>query len=344
MLNKHLNNNNCTFCSKSHFSELEGFIVCTNCGTENGKTFTNSSYEIASFTRKNPTQYLDIGKQITKVGNLGSEIGYYKNSDFFGKQMNEKSNLKFKRLNKKYHTPAKSIANQTHLRTFLIFNSIASKLQISVSIKERVAYLYWKQVNLSTKKITNHVLLISLLLLYTIKEKKYHSSIKFQEVVETFNKSGHRVTNKNILQLAAELNIKLNDNPIRKSEDYVTRISQTLICAEKIKKGIAKYKGLTPNKYAILLETLSNLMLSYLSRKYRGGTRPFGYAASIVYLADRAIARYFKKTPVLTQKLMAKLSGAKEYTIRDHCYKSLTREFNKKRKLLLNATKNYLNK
>jgi transcription initiation factor TFIIIB Brf1 subunit/transcription initiation factor TFIIB len=320
----------CDYCHSKNLTISTGFKVCRDCGTVKDKVYEESSFQYYQKSESSSSQSVSAGKKLTQVGSLGSEIGYYKNYQYHsynGENLPNNIKYKFLRLEKNYHSPLKIASSQTHLRTFIIFNSICEKLGIQYSTKERTSYLYWKYVNNKDVKLTNHVLLIALCLLYAIREQSDRLPIKFQEIIRAFSEAGHRVTNKNILNLANQIGLNLNKASIRKSEDYIERIANTIIEAPGIENDI--YSKLTLNSYKMLLIKLSNYFLEYLDEHIRGGVQPFGYACAVIYLADRGIARFFKKIPVLTQKKVAKITNSKEYTIRDHCYNSLTKEFNK---------------
>ncbi len=327
---KPFNDNECDVCGSNHFFPTRGYYVCRNCGTVGEQVYVDSSYDISGNSIRQPSQYSSIGKKLTRTGNLGSEIGYFRANRFttiHGKTLSPQKMWKFKRLRDHYHNRSKNASSQTHLRTFIIFNRISSKLEVPNSVKERASYLYWKLCNDHEDKITNHVLLIALCLLYAVKETGSKSPLKFQEIVHSFNAAGHRVTNKNILRLAKELEIPLNKTPIRKSEDYVERIASIIVSHSEIKHTVPERYGLSLKIYKALLINTSTEFLSFLSKKERGGMQPYALAVSVAYIADRAISRFLKKIPVLTQRKVADLTNGKEFTVRDHCYKLLSKAF-----------------
>lgn len=334
----------CNYCNSHSIVEQSGYIVCRDCGTVLDRVFKDSSFEMYAHNDRKSTQAINIGKRLTKVGSLGSEIGYYNQKlyqSYDGKKLPPHISQKFRRLTYVYHSPAKNASIHTHLRTFMIFNKICANLEIPTDIKERSSFLYWKYEKVYKSMISNHVLLIALCLLYAIKESQARVPLKFQEVVGAFNTAGHRVTNKNILALASEINLKLNSIPVRKSEDYLSRITETIATNEMVKARIARYKTLNAAQYSMLLLKISTHFLSTLSTRDRGGRRPYGFSVAVVYLADRAIARYMKKSAVLTQKLIADITTAKEYTIRDHCYNNLTNWFEKIKEELFSIIRDY---
>ncbi len=338
-------NNTCDFCGSSSLVPFQGFEVCKTCGTTGEKIFETSSFLISENSNSTPTQYIGIGKRLNRTGNLGSEIGYYRSSKFTSKDgtlLTPEIAWKFRRLRDNYHNPSKNASSQTHLRTFIIFNKITSQMEIPNTIKERASYLYWKYANKFRGRITNHVLLIALCLLFAIKENGNKYPIKFQDIVRVFNEAGHRVTNKNILKLALDLNIPLSKTPVRKSEDYIAKLTSQITQNPEIRKEVVPRYGIELEKYNYLLIQVSTELLKGISKKERGGVQPFPFAASVLYIADRAISRFFRKVPILTQKKVALITGAKEFTIRDHCYKMLSGVFEREKFKLWNLIRMYL--
>ncbi len=318
----------CDNCNGSNcFIENTGYIVCKNCGVTNGRIFSDSSYEYHPLKERGGTQGIGPGKRLYRTDSLGSEIGVFR-SNFKtqnkGKKVTPGVNKKYFHLSKKYHIPAKNISDQTHLRTFIIFEKVCSKLELSDSIKERTGYLYWKLEKKHKVKITNHVLLIALCLLYAIRESGGKTPIKFQEIIKGFQEMGHRVTNKNIFQLAHKLDIKLNKTPIRRSEDYLERITSIIKRDDDLKTKFKQKRFDFPiETYQMLLINIGREILNKIPLNERGGVQPFAFAVSVIYMADRIVCRFYKKSPLLTQKITAKVTGAKEFTIRDHCYRIL---------------------
>jgi len=118
-----------------------------------------------------------------------------------------------------------------------------------------------------------------------------------------------------------DLNINLSKANVRKSEDYIERITEKIAADDRVQKKLHMYDNMTPSRYRMLLMRVSYHLLSTLDTERRRGEQPFGFAVTIVYLADRGIRKFFRKSSLLTQRLTAEITGAKEFTIRDHFYK-----------------------
>ncbi|MCY3411375.1 MAG: hypothetical protein INQ03_07040 [Candidatus Heimdallarchaeota archaeon] len=332
---------NCGHCNSSKETVANGFLVCTLCGTIKEKEYVDTKASLSkdgTFSNKQDS----IGKSIDFVGSLGSQIGYksgyLKNSK--GKRLGPNIISKYLRLKNNYHDKARLNGNATHLRTMIAFNRVFHSLNISKDIKYRSLFLYWKIVNENDHKITNHILLIALCLLQAVREAKDRAPIRFSEVISSFNRNGHRVTNKNILRLARELNISLS--PLRrKPDDYIERISSRISSSPKISSRL-KGKGFTQNEYEMMLNHMAKKFLSVLDRKEIGGVQPYPFAVSVIYLSDRAISRTIKKKQTLTQSILADIADSAEFTIRDHVYRFLGKLYSKHEKQLIDACSNLL--
>ncbi len=335
------NSNGCNNCGSINDVTTNGYIVCTKCGTAKDREYVD---QIAIFSNeKTSTQHTSIGKNIDFVGALGSHIGYA--SGYLigsrGKKLSHKTIQRYQRIIKLHQNRARLEGNATHLRTMIAFTRVFNSLSISVDIKFRSLHLYWKHVN-SLKRITNHVLLIALCLLQAVREVEKRAPIRFSEIISAFTNNGHRVTNKNILRLAREFGISLSTTR-RKPEDYIERVCYQIRSNKEICNKLVS-RSISPGQYETILILLGNKLLEHLSRTERGGVQPYPFAVSIIYLADRAFAKYLKRKPILTQKLLANASRSAEFTIRDHVYRFLGDLYKKNEHILLKCIHNHTKK
>ena len=232
------------------------------------------------------------GKTLDNPTNLGSFIGKMGLATYNtrGKRLRSNEIRKYQRLSKYYQEPAKREQNATHLRTIIAFKKVSQDLFLTKSLQQRTLYLYWKQVKHAEEdniSITNHILLISLCLLYTIREAGAESPIRFSEVIAAFADKGHRVTNKNIFRLARELQFDLVPQQ-RKSEDYVLRLAAKIREDKEIQQRV-QYHILGIEEYEMILIRITQEFLGYLDRANRGGVQPYPFAVSVIYLADRCL-------------------------------------------------------
>lgn len=331
----------CKNCGSRKDTITGGFVVCTNCGSTKDREYVDhlpvrrSGYE-KSYSHNS------LGKNLEFVGALGSNIGYSHGilRGNRGQKLNPHIVYKYRRLIRHHHDRARLEGNATHLRTMIAFNRIHSELQLSRDIKQRSLFLYWQIVK-EDHKITNHVLLIALCLLQAVREGKSKSPVRFSEVVNTFAKNGHRVTNKNILRLARELNMPLSPNK-RSAEDYIERIASNIRWHPDIQSRI-DLRPITEGEYELILVKTAKEFLSLLDRKNRGGVQPFPFAVSILYLSDRAYGKAIRRKPILTQKLLAEAANSAEFTIRDHVYRFLGDLYKEHEEVLIDFIKGIIN-
>ena len=80
----------CEECGLKNFVNNKGFEVCRNCGTVRDKLYEESSFQYYSTNENSGAQFVSVGKKISQVGSLGSEIGYFKNYSFLSIQQSVK--------------------------------------------------------------------------------------------------------------------------------------------------------------------------------------------------------------------------------------------------------------
>jgi len=165
-----------------------GEQVCLQCGEVLDKVYQDSMM-ILDHDDKTATQYGAIGRQLTKVGTMGSHI-------YPGPDMPQYRKMAYLQ---------ERASEQTHRRTLSVFQLIASNLQLPNIIRERAAHLYWQYAD---GKFYNHVRLIALCLLKAIREYPDKTAVTFLETINAFRDLGHRVTPQNIMTLANQLGIE----------------------------------------------------------------------------------------------------------------------------------------
>ncbi|MCE7736692.1 MAG: hypothetical protein GPJ54_17555 [Candidatus Heimdallarchaeota archaeon] len=333
---------NCFDCGSQGEISSNGFLVCTSCGRTKERIYVDNS-PLYSTNINNERLHNSIGKNINFVGALGSQIGY--SSGFLrgsrGKELNFKTVLKYKRLIKQHHQRSFIEGNSTHLRTMIAFTRIITNLGLSPTIKSRSLHLYWKYVS-RNHRITNHILLVALCLLQSVRESNNGAPLRFSEIITAFADNNHRVTNKNILRLARELGVPLA--PIRrKPEDYVNRIAHQVANYSKVIRRLKK-RFIDPDQYEALLIIVSRKLLERIPSKERGGVQPFPFAVSIIYLADRAFNKAEQKKSILTQKILAEAASSAEFTIRDHVYRFLGKLYKSHESFIVEEVQNHLRK
>jgi len=313
--------NLCKYCNKGFLIQTRGELVCSNCGAVNSSLFitepTNAQipwdHEMAP------------GKRVHIVDGLGSYIGYH-NDGFFhdgkGTTLSSQNQFKFRKLKRKYNLRIKLGNHETDYRSLLSLNRVVGFLGLSDSVRKRAAYLYKIVVAAESKKkiekISNHIVLVALCLMVAIRESASNAPVRLSEIVGVFKDLGHRVSGKSIVKLAQMLPVELGVSlRIRKSEDYLQRIVASILGSQEIGHRLRNL-DLTPEEYRKKLLQYSRELLSELNLKSRGGRNPYIFAVSVVYCADRIIARINNHRQILTQKTLSEICKVAEYSIRDH--------------------------
>lgn len=301
--------------------QTRGELVCSECGIVNNSVI---------ISEKNDSHIpwdheMSPGKRVHIVDGLGSYIGYHNDGYFHdgkGSTLPSKEQYKFRKLKRKYNLRIKIGNHETDYRSLMSLNRVSGYLGISDGVKKRAAYLYKivtsaensKKIN----KISNHIVLVALCLMVSIRESASNAPIRLSEIVNIFKDLGHRVSGKSIVKLAqmlpSELGISLK---IRKSEDYLQRITSSIIENLDVCERL-KQLEINKKKYENKLIQLSREILCETNLRARGGRNPYIFAVSVVYCADRIIGKIGAHRQILTQKALADICNVAEYSIRDH--------------------------
>ncbi len=317
--------------------QTRGEFVCVECGAVNSIAFLseNGSSQIPW------NQELAPGKRVHIVDGLGSYIGYHNDGYFHdgkGTTLSSKGQYKFRKLKRRYNLRIKIGNHETDYRSLMSLNRVAAFLDISDGVKKRAAYLYKVVTSAESinkiEKISNHIVLVALCLMVSIRESASNAPIRLSEIISIFKDLGHRVSGKAIVKLAqllpAELGVSLR---IRKSEDYLQRIVSSIVEEKDIHPRLSNI-GLEKLAYEQKLLQLSREILAETSLKIRGGRNPYIFAVSVVYCADRIIGKVGGHRQILTQKSLANICDVAEYSIRDHHRTVLKDKFKEKVKEL----------
>ncbi|MHA1381757.1 MAG: TFIIB-type zinc ribbon-containing protein [Candidatus Helarchaeota archaeon] len=319
-----------------------GEYICTNCGLVISQHYVAPTYKMNPIgdDKLNNTgrYYISLGERLHMIDGLGSFIDY-EHSNFFtdsqGIPLSAKYQALFKRL-KYYDLRARIAKKETDYRALKTLNNAIQKLNLSTQIRDRAAYFYHKIIKDKKKsKITNHILLIALCLLLSIREYKENAPVTIQELAKTFRTLGHRVSERSIIQLSLKIRPifkELFTNKIRRSEEYLLRIISNVMKYEKIISRL-KYYNIDSSKYERDLINKTRYILKNICIKMRGGRNPYIFAVASVYAADQLISFKQKIHSALTQKLLSEATNCAEYSIRDH-WRGLLYNFVKKNKKL----------
>ncbi len=306
----------------SRLIEDGGRYVCPNCGLEQGAVYEATSYCAGLKNNLNykAQQFVAIGNRLATVSDLGSSIGRINENylkDAKGALLSPSKQRTFRKFKNYYHISSAVKGKENDHRVLTIMNKVCGILNIPEVVNERAVYLYKKYKKQYGDKITNHVILSTLALVIGVRESRSSCPVQFKEIVETYKTLGHAVSGKKVISTMQDLNIKISVSGIRRSEEYLSRVC-SLVCNDKeIKARIEKKYSIDAYVYEKILELVSYRILSKISLKSRGGRRPYPFACSAVYVADKLFAKMLNSSSALTQKLVSKAASVAEYTVRE---------------------------
>jgi transcription initiation factor TFIIIB Brf1 subunit/transcription initiation factor TFIIB len=301
-----------------------GEFVCSNCGLVVSKQYLAPVFKINqdNISTSQYKHYVALGKRMHIVDGMGSYIDFQRTPFFYdgqGTPLSSDRQALYRKLKFRYSLRLRIDKKESDYRALKSLNHVASMLQISDSIRDRAAYIYQKAVKKIDKKISNHIVLIAACLFFAIREYKELAPVTIQEVTQSFKKLGHRINVKKVIRTALELrSLFIQEHPkIRKSEEYLHRIISDVVSSSIIERRL-KERDLTTEDYRNLLTQKSYSILTKIDSINRGGRNPYIFAVSTIYCADRLLSKKIAKKPILTQKILAKITKVAEYSIRDH--------------------------
>jgi transcription initiation factor TFIIIB Brf1 subunit/transcription initiation factor TFIIB len=313
----------CPDCSGA-LATSDGYIVCLDCGLVVSREYVNPSYQMGqqkSDDSPDAAMYVSLGNRMHIVDGLGSYIGFHRDKyfrDSKGSALSGKIQKKFQRLKSVYSTRIRIGDDEAKYRALRTLNRVSKLLMISEQVRNRTAYLYKKLVNEAEDKMTNNIILIAVCLLMAVREFKEEAPITLEEIAETFDKCGHRVSVRTIVREAINLRSATGYVPrIRKPREYVPRILSMLMNKSEVVERVQSRDWELKEYENKLREILMKILRGFPSSR-RGGRNPFIFAVSAAYAADRVISIKAGKQSVLTQKLTSEATDVAEYSIRDH--------------------------
>jgi len=313
----------CTQCNGSVVIH-QGHYVCSNCGLVLMPEYVPPPYLINPPSGKPfyGRAFVSLGSRPNIVDGLGSYIGYPKAPVFFdtrGNSLTSSTQNQFNRLKQRYSLQTRISTRETDYRVLRILNRVVDLLGLSNNIATRAAYFYKKAISMEDQKaFTNHVLLIAVCLLTAIREYGINAPKTIKEVAACFYDLGHRVSTRHIVREMLKLRIALGLKcPPRKSSDYINRLISQIVTSKKVQLRL-RLVGWDPEDYEHRLTKNSFNILQSTPQRKVGGRNPYIFAASTIYTADKIIAKRTQKKTILTQKILAEVTGIAQYSLRDH--------------------------
>jgi len=304
-----------------------GQYVCSHCGLVIGPQYLPPIVDFTSMEDSSSIsskQYVSLGARVHIVDGLGSYIDYHMTpffKDSRGESLVPFKQRLFRRLKYVYDLRTRISGNETNYRALRTLNRACSILQLPDPVRDRAAY-YYQKISKKYGKLkedsTNHIVLAAACLLFAIREYKHIAPVTIQELIEVFKNMGHRVSVRRVVrEILVVKKIVSTKNYIRKSEDYIYRIISTITNSKDVIMQLHSLDIPCDHfKRLLLKETLQ--ILRKLNFSLRKGRNPYILAVASVYAASKKISSQLGVKRILTQKLIAKLSGVAEYSVRDH--------------------------
>lgn len=186
--------------------------------------------------------------------------------------------------------------------------------KISINCGIEVCKKILQRINISISALPN---IVGIALYISSQENIYSRPLTFKEISMALRKLGHRVSFKSLSKTYRKIQYFIEiKNKIRKSEDYIQPLIDKIVRDEKIRKKIENKWNLL--NYIQKLKETSNDILKIFDSKARGGRSPYVFAISSLYVAEHYISKKEGKKPCFTQKILAKIAGVAEYSIREN--------------------------
>jgi len=286
----------CSVCGSTANTSLDGFIVCTNCGTCQDRQIVQGTYTAIEGLYSG-SQFVDVGNKMHVVTANGSEIGYKRQSVF--------KTSKAVRL-KRVHDRMMMRIEERLLRGLKWINMLAAQLNLSVLTRDRAAYLHRTMLPHYNIHKDQKPLVICVL---TLAIREHQIPIKESQVLEIIpllskNKS---ILNRTKFFIMEYLGISW---PSHRPECFIPQIISTLRKDPNVLRYLERRNG-TP-EYFSRLERITTKLLQPMTSLDYGSRAPDILAASAIYAVDSFLLK------VLTQRSISKASGAVEFAIRIH--------------------------
>lgn len=304
----------------------QGEIVCTHCGLVIGESHT---LYVDSLFNKGRSPFdsrilgqNEIGSRPYFVGGLGAYIGF--NRSFFfkdrnGRPLSEDKQHLFGHLKATYDRQNRFRGHETTYRCFCSLNRVAEILRLPRMVSQRAAYLFRKAIRSQRRvKGATSVTLMGYCVFLATREFDRTIPSRIREITAAFRRLGHRVTVKSVLRLGSEYRdlLAVRQQPFR-SEDYLVRILDKVVSDAQVLHRLGQVP-IDPLGYQHRMISVSSELLGRINGADRGGRNPYVFAVSTVYAGERCLARESGRKTILTQKILAKIAGVAEYSIREH--------------------------
>jgi transcription initiation factor TFIIIB Brf1 subunit/transcription initiation factor TFIIB len=303
-----------------------GEYVCSRCGLvlsyESTTPECQSNSSLIDQLSNVEKTHSSVGTRLHIVDGLGSYIDYHNKGYFYdsqGEPLSSNKQMLFRRLKYHYDMKSRTERRETDYNALRVLNRVSALLRLSENVRNRAAYYYRKVTSSKlSADVSNKLITISTCLFMAVREFKDCAPVTIQELAGIFRSLGHRVSVRSIVRELPKLQSKLGTNVrVRRSEEYLNRIVSSVVSQPEVQSRL-KESNIEIEEYRFNTLTTAISILKELSISSRGGRNPFILAVSAVYAADRKLSETRKVKPTLTQRILAKATGAAEYSVRDH--------------------------
>lgn len=276
--------------------------VCTVCGLVEDALSFEEALKISAGSAEQSSPPSD--PNITNIS--GSYLGEPSISTSLSRAKIEPEKLQlFKKLKFIQDKRLRFFKHETEYKVLVILSRVSELLGLPTHIKERAAYFFRKVGKVCRSRV--NIPLVAYCLILAVRESR---SLLFtvRDIIEAFRRLGHPISKSQILRvgekcwrIARHLRLSL--------ADYVEIVLRKLLQAGIIKR----------DSVSALRD--KSLEISRKISEYHGvsiqGKNPYALAATIVYTAERELARFENRRPAFTQTSFAVATGIVEHTIRE---------------------------
>jgi transcription initiation factor TFIIIB Brf1 subunit/transcription initiation factor TFIIB len=305
----------CKECGGILIKTKEGDLTCGSCGLVHQiNTYVNNEYEDSVAIM--PT--IPLGGKL-----MPSSYGIFK--DFINDPLSENTQNSLRML-KRVDDKLKAYQASSMINSLLLNSimQISNELNLSKNIVFATLKLYLKSIKYlksnGYRYTTPTVYAACLLVMSRILGE--NRVLSLEEITNVFLKHGHRVTKGNIAWCSSIISKKVLNKFFSYKylvRIYLERFHKLCINNEDINKIIYK-KGLEIDKQTLLnlIKKKSLEIIENFDEVKVQGKSPFVFAAAVLYVADKLVAKEMKIKPILSHRLIRQITGVPEFSLREH--------------------------
>jgi transcription initiation factor TFIIIB Brf1 subunit/transcription initiation factor TFIIB len=314
----------CPECNGLIVLTKDSMYVCSECGLEESPLYTSPEHQAFSNEGWRQSQGFAAHFSLNSIDGEGSYIDFRRTPLFYngkrGGPLPAEKQALYRRLKFRYCLPSRQNSYSRDYKALKCLLLVSGALQLSRQIRDRAIYLYAKTVRRcyeTKEKINESYVLVAASIYLAVQE--YRAPVTLREIEKVMLSFGHCVSAKQVLRASFKMRV-INGLQFkaRKSEDFLPRIISEIRNSELVDKILAS-QGIDKENYLNRLYVASCQTLNRLDDFKRGGKNKYILAVSTIYFADKNLLG----KPVLTQKMLARIVGVSEWSIREHYVNTL---------------------